>query len=248
MLKRHQIQVLRRRSTPWGSGRVQRRLGADGAVTEELKPLTPTPSGRVGGSADRPWRSRIARRSRRCSRASRRSCRSRWCGGCGGRQERDVRAADRRRGRLSHLRHRRMVQVVLAKGRPLPKGQGELATPLQAELRSYRQASEGPAVERQAFSSVDSSPDGWDISVPRFNFIAARRGCTRAPCSVVSAVASLGTSTGSSAGEGGKRAMRHTRILVTHYGGADALRAVEEKPCGTHWVLDPPVDWPGFLL
>src|SRR5512134_1799766 len=35
--------------------------------------------------------------------------------------------------------------------------------------------------------------------------------------------------TSSSARQGKKRSMRHTRIIVTHYGGADALRVVEEE-------------------
>src|SRR5512137_795224 len=43
------------------------------------------------------------------------------------------------------------------------------------------------------------------------------------------AVALLGRRASSSAGKGVKRPMRHTRIVVTHYGGPDALRVVEEE-------------------
>src|SRR5512147_2397423 len=35
--------------------------------------------------------------------------------------------------------------------------------------------------------------------------------------------------TSSSARQGTKRSMRHTRIIVTHYGGPDALRVIEEE-------------------
>src|SRR5438105_13108991 len=35
--------------------------------------------------------------------------------------------------------------------------------------------------------------------------------------------------TSSSARQGRKRSVRHTRIIVTHYGGPDALRVVEEE-------------------
>src|SRR5512136_1240100 len=35
--------------------------------------------------------------------------------------------------------------------------------------------------------------------------------------------------TNSSARQGRKSSMRHTRIIVTHYGGPDALRVVEEE-------------------
>src|SRR5204863_7269699 len=35
--------------------------------------------------------------------------------------------------------------------------------------------------------------------------------------------------TSSSARQGKKRSMRHTRVIVTHYGGPDALRVVEEE-------------------
>src|SRR5262245_24416880 len=47
---------------------------------------------------------------------------------------------------------------------------------------------------------------------------AAGRGSPRALCR-----------TSSSAQHGRKRSMRHTRIIVTHYGGPDALRMVEEE-------------------